>query len=159
MIRRPPRSTRVRSSAASDVYKRQQAQSRWDKAPQVQCRGRGLHVGGGGHERPCHEVYAERVALHRSAVRVHVHAVPVHVGLTCTKDGPVVPVMMNRKWSPRSTAAADRRRPKATSMSSSSPRRSTSLVVRASSTRARTAVPPLRTHGASGAWNTRARKR
>src|SRR5450759_1001406 len=60
------------------------------------------------------------------------------------------PVMMNRKWSPRSTAAADRRRPKATSMSSSSPRRSTSLVVRASSTRARTAVPPLRTHGASG---------
>ena len=50
---------------------RVQAQSRWDKAPHVQCRGRGLHVGGGGHERPCHEVYTERVALHRSAVCVH----------------------------------------------------------------------------------------
>src|SRR5665811_1878105 len=30
MIRRPPRSTRVRSSAASDVYKRQQAKCRID---------------------------------------------------------------------------------------------------------------------------------
>jgi len=30
------------------------------------------------------------VALHRSAVRVDVHAVPVHVGLTCAKDDPVV---------------------------------------------------------------------
>ena len=29
MIRRPPRSTRVRSSAASDVYKRQLYQGRW----------------------------------------------------------------------------------------------------------------------------------
>src|SRR5665811_1947473 len=33
MIRRPPRSTRVRSSAASDVYKRQDLLSGWVCAP------------------------------------------------------------------------------------------------------------------------------
>ena len=36
MIRRPPRSTRVRSSAASDVYKRQVCRSRWQPEPRSQ---------------------------------------------------------------------------------------------------------------------------
>src|SRR5665811_1459712 len=49
MIRRPPRSTRVRSSAASDVYKRQRPLSpvRWDPIT-----GRPLLVATGRTERP-----------------------------------------------------------------------------------------------------------
>src|SRR5450756_1086572 len=35
MIRRPPRSTQSRSSAASDVYKRQVLRSEWEAAPQA----------------------------------------------------------------------------------------------------------------------------
>ena len=37
MIRRPPRSTQSRSSAASDVYKRQQQESAWGRTPVRRC--------------------------------------------------------------------------------------------------------------------------